>query len=89
MVINPKAVFLLLLCLLRGGAPLLHGQNLTGPQALFFISDCQQPLPVEKIIRKSPHNIEGRDMLFREIGHNNTGNVFMLGDIVGKSYKSK
>jgi UDP-2,3-diacylglucosamine pyrophosphatase LpxH len=77
------------LCLLPGCVTLLHGQDLPRRTALYFISDCQHPLPVEKIIRKSPHNIEAQKLLFGEIVQKNDGNLFMLGDMVGKGYKSK
>ncbi len=53
--------------------------------ALYFISDCQEPLPIEKIIRKMHNNVEGRELLFREIEKKNDGYVFMLGDLVGKA----
>lgn len=52
---------------------------------LYFISDCQLPLSVEKILLKPHKNKEGRDSLFKDIERENQGYVFMLGDIVGKS----
>lgn len=52
---------------------------------LYFISDCQLPLSMEKILLKPYKNKEGRDSLFKDVERENQGYVFMLGDIVGKS----
>jgi hypothetical protein len=56
--------------------------------ALCFISDCQQPLRTEKLIRKERNNIAGRDLLFRDIAKRNQGYLFLLGDMVGKGSKT-
>lgn len=57
--------------------------------SLYFISDCQLPLSVEKILLKPYKNKEGRDSLFKDIERENQRYVFMLGDIVGKSSDNK
>ena len=69
------------------GAIVAQGQSLQKNASLYFISDCQEPLPVEKLIFPTHHNIEARDTLFREIENKNEGYVFMLGDLVGEGSK--
>lgn len=83
-----KYFFILFISLFPGGVPFLNGQINNNVQVITFISDCQLPLPAERIFRKVSNNTEGRDMLFREIENTTNGNVFILGDIVGKGYQS-
>lgn len=52
---------------------------------IYFISDCQLPLFLEKIVLTPYKNKKGRDSLFKDIKRETQGTVFMLGDIVGMS----
>ena len=87
--IRQNVFCLVCLFLLIGGSSAVSGQDKPKHASLYFISDCQEPLPVEKIIRKAHNNTKGRDTLFKEIVNKNDGNVFMLGDLVGKGSKKK
>ncbi len=88
MLISQKYISILLLGWFLQGVPCtkLHAQEVR--PSLYFISDSQQPLPLERIILKAYNNTEGRDSLFRDIEKNNKGYVFMLGDLVGEGSKS-
>jgi len=84
MFVRNKNFAILFFCWFLCGTPNLHGQAPLKHPALYFISDCQDPLPIEKLIRKAHNNREGKEVLFREIETKNEGYVFMLGDLVGK-----
>jgi UDP-2,3-diacylglucosamine pyrophosphatase LpxH len=88
MFIRTKSLATLFLCLFVVGLSVAQGQAPQQHPALYFISDCQVPLLFEKIIRKTHHNSDARDSLFREIENKNDGYVFMLGDLVGKGSKN-
>lgn len=51
---------------------------------LYFISDCQQPLMIEKIRLKPNRNEEARDSLFSDIIRQKPKNLFLLGDLTSK-----
>jgi len=70
------------------GVPVSLAQSFGQQSSLYFISDCQEPLLVEKVFSKTHHNCEATDILFRMIENKNEGNVFMLGDLVGKGSKN-
>ena len=89
MILSTNKFFLLFLFWFLLEIPISPGQNSSQKHtSLYFISDCQEPLPVEKIIRKTHRNGDARDSLFREIENKNDGYVFMLGDLVGKGSKN-
>ena len=80
---------IVLICWFIWGAPAAQGQSIQKHSSLYFISDCQQPVPGEKIIFNINNNVVARDTLFREIENKNEGYVFMLGDLVGEGSKDK
>ena len=84
-----NTLFLVFLCLLTGEVSIAQGKEKLRQVSLYFISDCQEPLCVEKIFSKPHNNNEGREFLFGEIENKNDGYVFMLGDLVGKGSKTK
>src|ERR1039457_564980 len=53
-------------------------------QRIIFISDCQEPMEIEKLIYKPYRNEEARDSLFADIIRQRPANVFMLGDLVSE-----
>ena len=57
--------------------------------ALYFLSDCQQPIIFEEILLKPYKNIEGRDSLFTDILKHNPESIFLLGDMVSKGSSRK
>ncbi len=57
------------------------------PQRIFFISDFQAPMRVEKIFFKPYRNEEARDSLFADILRQRPGNLFLLGDMTSKGSK--
>jgi UDP-2,3-diacylglucosamine pyrophosphatase LpxH len=56
---------------------------------MIFVSDTQQPLLVEKIIRKSNHNIEATAAIFDAIIKQKPKSLYLLGDVVSLGYKKK
>ena len=78
---------IVLICWLLWGAPAAQCQSIQKHSSLYFISDCQQPVPGENIIFNINNNVVARDTLFREIENQNEGYVFMLGDLVGVGSK--
>ena len=57
--------------------------------ALYFLSDCQQPLLGERLIRKIWRNEEGRDSIFAGIVRSHPNYLFLLGDLTGAGSKTK
>ena len=66
-----------------------YSQNSGNSERIYFISDVQAPLPVEKIILKSYRNTEARDSLFADILRQHPQNLFMLGDLTSMGSKEK
>jgi UDP-2,3-diacylglucosamine pyrophosphatase LpxH len=58
-------------------------------QELYFVSDTQQPLLVEKIIHKSNHNKNATANIFASILKDKPTSLYMLGDVVGLGYANK
>jgi hypothetical protein len=56
---------------------------------MFFISDFQVPMTVEKIISKPYRNEEARDSLFADILRCRPANLFMLGDLTMRGASTK
>jgi predicted MPP superfamily phosphohydrolase len=57
--------------------------------ALYFLSDCQEPLFVETLWNKTYRNAEGRDSLFTDMLRQKPSWVFLLGDLVSSGRNSK
>jgi Icc-related predicted phosphoesterase len=55
-------------------------------QEMYFVSDTQQPMLVEKIILKPNHNLKATADIFAAILKNRPKNLYMLGDVVGLGY---
>jgi Icc-related predicted phosphoesterase len=51
--------------------------------SLYFVSDTQQPMFVEKLVLKPHHNRTATAGIFAAIRQNKPGSVHMLGDVVG------
>lgn len=58
-------------------------------QELYFVSDTQQPLMVEKIILKSNHNLKATANIFAAILKDKPKSLYMLGDVVGLGYANR
>jgi Icc-related predicted phosphoesterase len=67
----------------------VFSQVVRSQQRIYFISDVQAPLPVEKIILKAYRNEEARDSLFLDIIFQHPGNLFMLGDLTSRGSNEK
>lgn len=76
-------VFFLLVAILTNSRQ-GYGQVSSEIHRLYFISDCQQPLTVEKIRLKPYRNEEARDSLFTDIIRQKPRNLFLLGDLTSK-----
>lgn len=63
-------------------------QETTG-QALYFVSDTQQPMLVEKIILKSNHNKKATADIFAAILKDKPKSLYMLGDVVGLGFSNR
>ena len=67
--------------------PLLLASGLAAQQAtdssLYFVSDTQQPMFVEKLVLKPNQNRRATAGIFESILQNKPGSVYMLGDVVG------
>jgi predicted MPP superfamily phosphohydrolase len=61
----------------------------TDSNAVFFLSDCQQPLFVEKLSLRAYRNEEGRDSLFFDIIRQRPRCLFLLGDLTAAGSKRK
>lgn len=64
-------------------------QVVDNQQGIYFISDVQSPLPVEKIILKAYRNEEARDSLFNDLIFQRPENLFMLGDLTSRGSDEK
>jgi predicted MPP superfamily phosphohydrolase len=69
--------------------PAGFSQVIRNQQRIYFISDVQAPMSVEKIISKPYRNEEARDSLFADIIRQHPKNLFMLGDLTSKGSKEK
>ena len=58
-------------------------------QELYFVSDTQQPLMVEKIILKSNRNLKATANIFAAILKDKPKSLYMLGDVVGLGYANR
>jgi len=67
---------------------LAFGQQKT--PVLAFASDTQEPMRVEKLFRKTNHNLEATRLIFGDVDHLHPSAFFILGDVVslGKSTKA-
>jgi predicted phosphodiesterase len=67
----------------------VYAQKIPVNKALYFISDCQEPMKAEEIFLRPYRNIEARDSLFSDIIRQNPQNLFLLGDLTSAGSKSK
>jgi predicted MPP superfamily phosphohydrolase len=67
----------------------VYAQKISENKALYFISDCQEPMKAEELFLKPYRNIEARDSLFSDIIRQNLQNLFLLGDLTAAGSKSK
>jgi UDP-2,3-diacylglucosamine pyrophosphatase LpxH len=58
-------------------------------QQLYFVSDTQQPMLVERIILKSNHNLRATADIFAAILKDKPKSLYMLGDVVGLGYANR
>ena len=82
---NSLFIFILLFIAIPGGFAQVAGNQ----QRIYFVSDCQTPMQVEKIISTPYRNEEARDSLFADIKLQYPKNLFMLGDLTRKGSKEK
>ena len=59
-------------------------QTAGGGEKLYFISDVQAPMLVEKFFLKAYRNEEARDSLFADLKRHHPANIFMLGDLTSR-----
>jgi hypothetical protein len=59
------------------------------PHKIYFISDCQEPMKIEKMIFTTYRNEEATDSLFADIIRQRPLNLFMLGDLVSEGSNEK
>ncbi|MBI5010696.1 MAG: metallophosphoesterase [Bacteroidia bacterium] len=64
-------------------------QDVRNQHRIYFISDIQAPLPLEKMVLKAYKNEEARDILFADILLHNPGNLLMLGDLTSRGSNEK
>ena len=78
---------LIVICLLLN----LNGfsQDVRIQQKIYFISDVQAPLPIEKMVLKAYKNEEARDILFADILLHHPINLLMLGDLTSRGSVEK
>lgn len=67
----------------------MYGQTEQQPMTLYFLSDCQEPMTIEKLFVKPYRNEEARDTLFSDIIRHQPGQLFLLGDMVSKGSRKK
>jgi hypothetical protein len=65
-----------------------YAQETDGSTKLYFISDCQQPMKIEKLRLKSFRNEESRDSLFSDLVRQKPKNLFLLGDLTSAGSNS-
>lgn len=79
--------FIFVLCFLNifcGFSQIIGNQG-----KIYFISDVQSPLPVEKIHLKGYRNEEARNKLFEDLLLLHPDNLFILGDLVSRGSDGK
>jgi hypothetical protein len=64
-------------------------QVVRNQQRIYFMSDVQTPLLLEKIYLKPCRNEDARDSLFADIIRQHSKNLFMLGDLVSRGSDEK
>ncbi len=73
-------------CILFFVTQVAIGQTIdsSGPSGatMFFVSDTQKPMWVEKLVLKSNHNTKATALEFSEILEKKPSNLYMLGDVV-------
>jgi Icc-related predicted phosphoesterase len=67
----------------------LQAPEVAESSELYFVSDTQQPMMVEKIILKSNHNKKATADIFAAILKSQPKSLYMLGDVVGLGYSNR
>jgi UDP-2,3-diacylglucosamine pyrophosphatase LpxH len=83
--IMKKQAVVLLLMLFSFLSMLAQSQPDSSKQ-LFFLSDTQQPMFVEKLLLKPDHNLVATHDIFGAVLKDKPSNVYMLGDVVALGY---
>ena len=83
-----RSIFVIVVSLLIS-CPYGFTQALSYHTSIYFFSDFQAPMQVEKFISKPYRNEEARDSLFADIIHQQPKNLFLLGDMTMKGSKHK
>ncbi len=73
----------LLSLLICCSAAVLAQQAVAKAAELYFVSDTQQPMFVEKLVLKPNHNLAATADIFAAIEKDKPKSLFMLGDVVG------
>ncbi|MFT3681385.1 MAG: metallophosphoesterase [Ferruginibacter sp.] len=64
--------------------------NVSQENDIFFVSDTQQPLVIEKLLlRKSHHNKKATANILAALLEEKPRNIYMLGDVVGLGYANR
>jgi len=66
-----------------------QASTVTSSQELYFVSDTQQPLLVEKILLRPNQNKKATANIFDNILKQKPKNLYMLGDVVGLGYSNR
>jgi len=69
--------------------PVFHKSDISGNEEIIFMSDTQEPVWVETFFLDENHNIEARDLVFKEIMKIKPSKIIHLGDIVSFGYKDE
>ena len=80
-----KQVGVLSLMLFFSGAIWAQAQT-DSSKEMYFLSDTQQPMFVEKLLLKPDHNLAATGDIFDVVLNDKPSNVYMLGDVVALGY---
>ena len=81
--------FLLSVCFFQNAAKAQAPAQDSPGEELYFVSDTQQPMRVEKIILKSNHNKKATADIFDAILKDKPKSLYMLGDVVGLGFSNR
>lgn len=85
-----KISFLYVVLLLVMPAGFVSAQVVTNaPKEMYFLSDTQQPMFLEKLLLKPDHNKTATRDIFDAVLKDKPSNVYMLGDVVALGYSKK
>ena len=78
--------YAVLWCLITGAWSGAIGQQPDSSKEMYFLSDTQQPMMVEKLLLKPDHNLIATHDIFDVVLKEKPTNVYMLGDVVALGY---